>query len=420
MRQSTFNGSANMSIGYILNIFPDLTMTFVYREVMALRVAGVDIKAFSTWKPNADQLSQDSKDLLDDVFYIFPLHWLNFFISHVMFLTTQPLIYFKTLWFCIANDYKTFRNRMRSMIHFCVAVYLAKEIQKRNIKHLHAHFAENATTLALIIARLIGISFSFTAHAKDIFVNPILLSHKIDEAKFVITISDYNKRYLQAYANTLDPTPKIHTVHCGIDVQKFSLTHDKPLNDEPVILSVGRLVEKKGYVYLIKACKRLVERGYNFRCVIVGSGPQETCLKHMVLESHLSDHVIFTGAVFQEDLEDIFVKSDIFVLPCIVAKNKDMDGIPVSLMEAMSMQIPTISTSISGIPELIENLKTGLIIPPENEEALASAICKLIEDKELRDKIGKASRIKIVESFEITKNANELYNIFNMYNVDKF
>jgi glycosyltransferase involved in cell wall biosynthesis len=305
------------------------------------------------------------------------------------------------------------------MIHFCVAVYLAKEIQKRNIKHLHAHFAENATTLALLSARLIGVSFSFTAHAKDIFVNPILLPDKIKEAKFIIAISEYNRRYLQAFVATQDPIQKIHLVHCGIDVQKFSLTRGRSPNNQPVILSVGRLVEKKGYVYLIKACKLLVAQGYDFRCVIVGSGPQETFLKRMVIENHLSDHVIFSGAVFQEDLKKIFITSDIFVLPCIIAKDKDMDGIPVSLMEAMSMEIPPISTSISGIPELIEDLKTGLTVPPRDEKTLARAIGKLIEDEELRVKLGKAGRNKVIESFEIKKNTIRLYKIFKMYKNDE-
>ena len=408
-----------MSVGYVLNIFPDLTMTFVYRELMALRSAGVDIEAFSTWKPNTDELSQDSKDLVNDVFYIFPLHWFNFLKSHVAYLTTQPFVYFKTLWFCIANDYKTFRSRIRTMIHFCVAVYLAKEVQKKNIKHLHAHFAENATTLALIAARLIGVSFSFTAHAKDIFVNPILLPDKIKEAKFIIAISEYNRRYLQAFVATQDPIQKIHLVHCGIDVQKFSLTRGRSPNNQPVILSVGRLVEKKGYVYLIKACKLLVAQGYDFRCVIVGNGPQETFLKRMVIENHLSEHVIFSGAVFQEDLINFFITSDIFVLPCIIAGDKDMDGIPVSLMEAMSMEIPPISTSISGIPELIEDLKTGLTVPPKDEKTLARAIGKLIEDEELRTKLGKAGRNKVIESFEIKKNTIRLYNIFKMYKQDE-
>jgi colanic acid/amylovoran biosynthesis glycosyltransferase len=405
-----------MTIGYVAQVFPHLTMTFVYREVLALRAAGLDIQTFSTWKPKLSELSGEAKDLVKGTFYIFPLNdWLRFLLNHVWYLLTRPRRYLGALWFCLTREHKTLQNRLRTFYHFFEAVHLAKEVERRNIKHLHVHFALNATTMALVVSRLTDITFSFTAHANDIFANPILLPEKIRASRFIIAISKYNIRFLHNRVPAQETIRKTHLVHCGIDVQKFSPLSHRPHNDRPIILAVGRLIEKKGYPYLIKACRILADQGYNFRCLIAGGGPQESLLKQMIAEHDLSDYVSLLGAVFQEHLRDYLGKADVFALPCVVGSDGDMDGIPNTLMEAMAMEIPTVSTTISGIPELIEDRKTGLLVPPQDEVSLAKAIATLLEDRELRSTLGKAGRAKVVEEFEIEKNANLLLGIFKSY-----
>lgn len=166
---------------------------------------------------------------------------------------------------------------------------------------------------------------------------------------------------------------------------------------------------------MVKACKTLVNQGYDFRCLIVGGGPQEPLLRRMIEENDLASYVSLKGVVFQEDLGGYLEQADIFALPCVVASNQDMDGIPNTLMEAMAMEIPTISTTVSGIPELIEDGKTGLLVSPRDEVALADAIVTLIEGKELGSALGKAGRAKVVEEFEIEKNAHSLLTIFKSY-----
>ena len=408
-----------MTIGYLAQMFPGLTTTFVYREVLSLRARGLRIQTFSTWKPKLDELSEEAKYLVEDTFYIFPLNRPLFLLSHARYLLTRPLRYLGALWFCLTREHKTPKNRLRTLYHFCEAVYLAREIERRGIRHIHVHFALNATTIAMVVSRLTGASFSFTAHANDIFANPILLPEKIRAARFIIAISEYNRRFLHRIVPSQETFDKTYVVHCGIDVRRFSPPGHRPPNDRPVILAVGRLVEKKGYPHLIKACKILVDRGHDYRCLIVGGGPQEALLRQMIEENDLSGYVSLEGVVFQEDLRDHLGKADVFALPCVVASNQDMDGIPNTLMEAMAMEIPTISTTVSGIPELVEDRKTGLLVPPRDEVSLADAIATLIKDEELRSALGKAGRAKVVEEFEIEKNTNRLLGIFQSYLEDE-
>jgi glycosyltransferase involved in cell wall biosynthesis len=403
-----------MKIGYLAQQFPHLTMTFVYREVLALRAYGVDVQTFSTWKPNIDEVSQEARALIPDTFYIFPLDWKRFFLDHVFYLFTRPRRYLGSLLFCLTREHKTLKNRLRTFFHFCEAIPVAAEVERRNINHLHAHFALNATTIALVVHQLTDATFSFTAHANDIFANPILLREKIKAAYFIIAISEFNKKYLYKILPIQETQDKTHVVHCGIDIQEFSPS-DKPSSKQTIILAVGRLVEKKGYPFLIQACKVLMDQDYDFQCLIIGDGPQRSLLEQLIEDNCLSDYVNLEGIVFQEALGDYLARADIFVLPCIVASDEDMDGIPNSLMEAMAMEIPVISTSISGIPELIQHEKTGLLVPPRDQVALANAIELLINNQPLRTNLAKNGRIKVIEEFEIEKNTRRLLDVFKFY-----
>ncbi len=404
-----------MIIGHLDKMFPLLTATFVYREIQALQASGIHIQTFSIWKPKLDDLSNEAKGFLNNTFYIFPINWLRFILIHITYFINRPRNYISILWKYVFEKQKTFKSILRMFFHFCEAVYLAKEIEDKNIKHLHSHFANNSTTIAMVISKLIGISFSFTAHANDIFADQILLKEKIKSAKFIITISNYNKTFLFNILPEHKILKKIHIVRCGIDTFRFSSSGFYNFKQKPTILSIGRLVEKKGFPYLIKTCKILVDKNIDFQCIIVGDGPQKSYLKQLIKKNNLSKIVTLAGVIFQENIINYLTKTDIFVLPCIQGKDNDMDGIPVALMEAMAMKIPTISTCISGIPELIKNMETGLLVPPKNELALANGIKILTENIELRRKLGEAGRKCVIENYEINKNTDMVINIYRKY-----
>jgi glycosyltransferase involved in cell wall biosynthesis len=205
---------------------------------------------------------------------------------------------------------------------------------------------------------------------------------------------------------------KMHIVHCGVDPDKFTPVSQKSLNKVPIILFVAQLTEKKGTPFLVKACKILKDNCLDFRCTIVGDGPQKPLIKELIKSNKLEDNVQLAGRVFQEELKSYLADADIFVLPCIQKDDGEMDGIPVVLMEAMAMQLPVVSTPISGIPELINDGQNGLLVEQKNPQALAEALQQLCLDTKLRKKLGQKGREKVIKDFNINKTARKLKTLF--------
>jgi len=410
--------SRSLPIGYITQSFPSLTTTFIYREVLALREIGFDIVTFAIWKPNISKLSEESKDLVDSTFYVFPISWSKLLVAHLYFLFTRPLKYLGTFFFVLTRRGESIRNRRRTFFHFFEAIYLALDAKRTGIRHIHAHFTVNAATLALIIARILDISFSFTAH-NNIFSDRLILKEKLKAAKFFFAISNYSRNFLLEFLPDEGLQERSHIVHCGVSPADFSPPAHRVGNQRPLIFSLAQLVDRKGLPVLVEACAILHERGYDFQCFIAGDGPQRSLMERLITEYQIQDKVQLVGIVFQEQLADYLDKTDMFVLPCITADDGDRDGIPVVLMEAMAMEIPTVSTYVSGIPELIEDGQTGLLVRERDAAALADAIQRLIEDGCLRQRLGKQGRQKIIHEFNIHKNAAQLATLFKEYlNID--
>jgi glycosyltransferase involved in cell wall biosynthesis len=257
--------------------------------------------------------------------------------------------------------------------------------------------------VAELVKRFSGITFSFTAHAKDIYLSRKQeLARKIQAAEFVLTCTGYNQKYLQdIYAG---PTP-IYLAYHGIDLSKFNNLDRAPHPAEPpLILSVGRFCDKKGFPYLIEACRVLKARGCTFRCSIVGWGPLRDDLERMIVELNLSDCVSLVNEMTQDQLVHLYMTAGMFVLPCILTDNGDRDGIPNVLIEAMAMRVPVISTEVSGIPELVEHMENGILVPEKNSTALADAIELLLSHPDLRSRFAEKGRAKVVKQFTLENN----------------
>ena len=274
-----------------------------------------------------------------------------------------------------------------------------------DIKHIHSHFAMNNSTSALFISNLTDIPFSFTTHAIDIYVYPYLMEEKVKKAKNIVTISNYNKKHLEKRFGINQS--KIKIIHCGIDLDEFKIKKIK--HSGFTILSVTRLVEKKGLKYLIRSCYSLKKKNIVFDCIIVGDSLVKNKLIEEIKKYGLENNIELCGNISQSRLENIFRKSDIFVLPCIITKNGDRDGIPVALMEAMSMEIPVISTDVSGIPELIDDGINGLLVNEKNVDELTDAILAVYNSAILRKRLGKSGREKIKKYFNLEKEVKKLY-----------
>lgn len=406
--------SKSASIAYITQRFPSLTTTFIYREVLALRDAGFNIFTFAIWKPNKDSLSAESKDLVDSSSYVFPNSWSRLLLAHLYFFFTRPIKYVSTFFFVLTRRGESLSNRRRTFFHFFEAIYLAVDMKRKGIRHIHAHFTVNAATIALIIARMLDISFSFTAH-NNFFTDRLILREKLKSARFIIAISEHSRDFLLGLFPDLDVKDKFHIVHCGVSPDDFRPVTRTAVNQQPLIFSLAQLVERKGLPVLVEACRILEDRGFDFQCLIAGDGEQRPLLERLIAGFQVQDKVQLLGAVFQEQLGDYLNRTDLFVLPCLTASNGDRDGIPVVLMEAMAMEIPVISTYVSGIPELIEDGQSGLLVKENDPVALADAMQRIIEDGALRKRLGKDGRQRVVQEFNIHKNVSQLATLFGRY-----
>ena len=285
---------------------------------------------------------------------------------------------------------------------------------RSDIEHLHAHFSINAASIAFVLSRILNISFSFTAH-NIFFTDRLILKEKIVSAKFIAAISEFSKDYLLQLVPGGEIAKKIHIVHCGLSPEQFSPSKSNLPAQLPRLLFVAQLAERKGAPYLIEACRLLALQGLDFECNLIGDGHQRAELEKLITDYGIGDRVKLLRALPQEEVKKLLASTDIFILPCIIAEDGDMDGIPVSLMEAMSMGIPVISTRISGIPELISNRESGILVEEKNAAELSEAILQLIHDSELREQLAVNGRQKIEKEFNIHKTSAEIGELFQHY-----
>jgi glycosyltransferase involved in cell wall biosynthesis len=266
--------------------------------------------------------------------------------------------------------------------------------------------------VANLAHHLTGCPFSFTAHAKDIYLSDRAdLATKMAAAEFVITCTAFNRNYL---AEIAAPDAPIHVCYHGVDVSRFSCEPDVRRADsvEPLqILSVGRFCEKKGFPYLLQACYRLKQRERRFVCRIIGFGPLQRELEELIRALQLHDCVVLAGKMTQEKLIHEYGRADLFVLPCLVTDGGDRDGIPNVLVEAMAMLLPVVSTPVSGIGELVDHMQNGLLAAEKDSESLAAAMELLLEDPALRRRLGANGRRKVMEAFSLERSTAKVRDL---------
>ena len=401
------------TIAYISQYLPRLTETFVYREIEALRQQGFTILTLSIKTPDPANLSAESMEMFRSTRFFAPVKVGPVMWAQLHFLLRRPWRYLSTLWFVLTRPGESISVRRRTFGHFIGAVYHAIYLKRHDTEHIHAHFSGNSATYAFVISRLLDISFSFTAH-NSLFVDQLILQPKIDAARFIVSISEYTRRYIENFSdNRPEIGAKIHIVRCGIEPEKFSprLLPSNP-SEPPLIFSVARMDARKGLPSLVDGCRLLKDRGVSFRCVIGGDGDQMPLIRQKIADYGLEDDVTLLGFVMQEDLQTWLDQAAMLILPCIVAADGDVDGIPVTLMEAMAKQVPVVSTAVSGIPELIEDGIDGILVAPKDAAALADGIQTLLENRELAEKIGAAGREKVIAEFDVFQNAERLAQLF--------
>lgn len=407
------------SIAYFTQMYPGLTQTFIYREVLALRARQVPVTTYSVWPPETDDLPPEVRPLVGETFYIFPLNGLALLLAHLWFLARRPLRYLGTLAFVLTRPGTSLRNRWRSLLHFGYGMTVLRDMERRGIQHIHVHFAWSASSIALIAHRILGIPFSLTLHSNEIYFDRLLLKDKLRAARFVVTISEFNRRLMEELWPESGIADKVHVIHCGLDPDLFTANSpDAGRARDPgelEIVSVGQLAPRKGFHVLIEACHLLSQSGVPYRCHIFGQGPERERLEALHAQYNLQDRVEMPGRIYQEDLRRFLAHADVFCLPCVQDKSGDLDGIPVVLMEAMAMELATVSTRVSGIPELIQHEQNGLLAEPDDAHALAGILQELANDPERRARLARAGRETVVQAFNIHRSAEQMAALFEAH-----
>jgi glycosyltransferase involved in cell wall biosynthesis len=409
--------SKRLRVAYLVKTFPRLSETFILNEILGVEDLGLELEIFSLRRlpPESEPVHPDVAKVKAPIRYIpsfirplWPPGLALLLFSQLALLFAAPARYFAAVRFHFSSG-----NNPR-LKDFLQAGYLARALRRGKFTHLHAHFANLPTTVAEIVKQLTGIRYSFTAHAKDVYLTrPSELARKIKKAECVLTCTAVNQRYLAGLAEQGTP---VRLAYHGIDVNRFRVLHTggpRRNGEVPLILSVARLCEKKGLEFLIEACRILVDRGVAFQCRIVGYGPLENKLQKMIASLALQDRVFLVGKMTQDQLAELYPRADLFVLPCLVLKNGDQDGIPNVLFEAMVCGVPIISTEIAGVRELIEHQKNGLLVEQRNSPTLADAMELLIGSPGLRNDLARKGRETVLAGFTRESSARTVYNIFS-------
>lgn len=385
---------------YIASVLPALSATFIDREIRALAAAGYRIHTVSRATTPKGEVSDATLNYYSNTLYLDQTGIFRQLLSQLQILICKPLEWCKIVrLICVEKEVKGRRDRVRLLKHFLQAGYVYTTHKGLALSHIHAHFLNAPTSIALFLSILLKIPFSFTEHASNMFIDPLMFGTKLRLCKKMVTISEYSRLYLlKKYGNDL--AGKIHIIHCGLDPENYA-SHKDEKKKPPVVLAVGRLVAMKGFSILLDACHLLKEKGRVFRCLIVGEGEEKDALASKITELGIDDLVILQGAELQERVTQFLHEASIFVLPSIITEEGRRDGIPVALMEAMAMELPVISTKIVGIPELVEHGIEGLLVEQKNPVQLAEAIEFFLDNELAGKEMGKNGRLKIARSFNI-------------------
>jgi colanic acid/amylovoran biosynthesis glycosyltransferase len=383
---------------YLFERFPSFGQTFCYREVAELDRQHIAPPIFSIRNPKDEPPQDWDTRIVERVHYLPEEKEL---LEHVRRAAKERKVGAGII--AALDEW----GRRTDFLRLHQAVYVGLRLREMEIDHVHAHFAGMAARTAFWINKFFSTTFSFTAHANDIF-SPrqfeIGLDKLVDAAGAIVTETDYAARFLrERFPHRAD---RVHRIYNGLDLAEFGRADFS--STLPLIIAVGRLIPKKGFGDLIRACALLARRGKSFRCEIIGEGPLENKLRQQIDELRLQNDVVLTGAKPQTQLRRQLVAANAFVLPSVIDPDGGMDNLPTVIMEAMATGLPVVSTNIGGIPEMVIENETGFLVQPGDTAAMAAAIDRVINDSSLAARLGHFGFERARARFSIEKNVREL------------
>ena len=396
-----------MRIAYLTGEYPRATDTFIQREVMGLREKGVDVQTFSVRRPGDEHLvGPEQKAERDRTFYLLPVHPITLLLAHFSLWLSSPGRYLRALKLTWTTRQDGLKGTLYQFFYFLEAGILAQQIRNQQIQHLHNHLADSSCSVAMLASALGGFTYSFTIHGPYIFFEPYRwrLDEKIKRSLFVCCISHFCRSQAMLFA-PMDKWDRMYIIHCGVNPDLFNLVPHDFSNKR--LLYVGRLAANKGLPILLQSLATLKSLHPEIILTIVGDGADRVAWEEMAIALGLERQVKFVGYQSQAQVRQHLQQTDVFVLPSFA------EGVPVVLMEAMAAGVPVVATQIAGTSELVENGISGYLVPPGDTVSLTKQIEVLLNDSQLRAKLGASGRLKVENEFNLHKEVDRLYSIMS-------
>jgi glycosyltransferase involved in cell wall biosynthesis len=384
--------------------FPKLTETFILDEILEQERNGVRVEVFPLWRENAKIIHSDARPIVERAHFTPTLDF-SILRDNLHCFVKAPLVYLATFATLVRANWRSARYLIAALAIFPKACSFASRMQALDVRHLHAHFASHPAVAAFIVGRLAGIPWSFTAHGSDLHREQSMLKEKVDEASFVVAISEYNRQFILTHVGE-QYADKIKVIHCGIDPDCY--VQNPSAEDALEIACIGTLHEVKGQRFLLEACKGLSARGLPWRCHLIGDGPDRGALEALAKALEISDRVVFHGNCERQRVRTLLSTVNVCVAPSVPTSDGRREGIPVVLMEAAACALPLIASRLSGIPELVRDQETGLLVEPANAAELESALARIATEPDTSARLGAAARKRLELDFSLERNVGML------------
>lgn len=393
-------------VGYVVSRFPKTTETFIAREMNAVAALGWHVTVFAIFRERHEIVQTESRRYLPRLSAISELSFVEALAAHARLLRRRPRTFGRMWWRAIAGNVRSRKFLLRAMVVAWGAPKLGERAVEARIDHLHAHWGTHSALLAHLISMITDIPYSVTLHAHDLHVERTMLATKLAHATRVVTISEHNAEVIRR--EFPDAASRTTVIRCGIDTSTLVMRAGRPESRPPRIATVARLHAFKGHRYLLDALALLEAEGLDVACDIVGDGPLRDDL-----ESRAGPNVTFHGAVDVETVMEIVRGATVFAAPSVELADGHRDGIPVSMMEAMAVGVPVVASDVSGIPELVVDRSTGLLVPPGDPHRLADAIAELIREPGVAEPLIVRAREAVERSFALSESGRRMSEIFS-------
>ncbi len=404
--KTPFDTSASApTVCYLTKRFPRLSETFILDEILGVEAAGVPLRLFSIANPAELTVQTRVSGVKSPVGYLRSgtgrkaalKDNTRFLVAHARLFRRHPV-----RWIRVVGKVMPSRRHLSTMRHLLEAGLMATEMDRVGATHIHAAFAHGPASIAHFVSLLTGRTFSFAAHAKDIYLSsPDILAIKASAAEFVLACSHSAANEMRRIVDAYPPqeaqrrNPNIVYAPHGVDTTRFQPSRAEIGVTSPGhfrILAVGRLVPKKGYSTLIDALGVLRDLGEDFECRIVGGGDLRDDLESRAAALELCSFVTFTGRLTQDEIIAEYHHADVLVQASVITSDGDRDGIPNVVLEAMACGLPVVATSVAGIPEVIDHARSGILVPAGNSGALAAALRDMAGDPGMQANLSVTAR----------------------------